>query len=208
MSNIHEILATLSEAKQAVDAQPQLERRIHELSETLANRERHVGNLEATIHELREELAALNTKLAGVEAARDEAMFRELEAEDKAEKALSVVRRVLGEAREYVEAVTPAPEPVKEPEVQAQPQDHMKAAEYTDKLEAVAAAEAQPEKPGPSVDTAGDHPNVTVASSVENAHVEQGPAQPYAGKAYWDKPSDVSWTDWVAAGGDPAPWNR
>lgn len=190
MTNIHDILATLGEAKQALDAQPHLEGRIRELENNLSERERHNAELELTIHNLRDELSALNTKLAGVEAARDEAMFRELEAEDKAEKALSVVRKVLGEAQDYVAAVTPQPEPVKEPEPTA-------AAEYTTKV--FSDSEAKPEGSGPAEPKS--EPTAPITEPTQ-------PSRPYADTPHWMKPNELSWHDFVEGGGEKAPWMR
>lgn len=185
MTDIHGILASINEAKQALDRQPELEGRIRELEHTLAERERHNQSLELTIAELRSEASELNSKLRAAEVARDEAAFRELEAEDKADKALSVVRKVLGEAQQYVEAVEPvsAPEPVN----QSAPEPDPFVESTVSQSETVEYSPAPIMVPAP----------------------EPEPTQPvgrYADQHYWERPSNVSWHDWVAEGGEKAPW--
>lgn len=120
----HNFIREIAEAYRALEQEPALLHRIKELETAHVHDGERVARLEKRLMERAEEINELNAKLRSVEAERDDAGFRLLEAEDR----VDAIRKALGVPTEVANAVakreaevrdelTPKP-PV---EVQAQP---------------------------------------------------------------------------------------
>lgn len=111
-TNLSEVLSVLSEAHSAVQIVPELRTKIADLEfigkgnadrinaqeQTLAARDYTIGELQARIHAL--------------EVARDQATFREAEANDKFTHAMHTLDAIMGRARDFKQALEPEPVPV------------------------------------------------------------------------------------------------
>ena len=79
----HNFIREIAEAYRALEAEPTLKETINKLEAECENYFKTVQRLELLAIDRKSEIEALNTKLRSVEAERDEAGFRHLEAEDK-----------------------------------------------------------------------------------------------------------------------------
>ncbi len=201
---IEGVIEALTSAKEAQDALPGLRSRIHELEHSNASLEVHASALENTIEALRSQLAAANAKTSEVTRERDEAQFRELEASDKFTNAQAVLRKIVGEVSDFTSAVEPKVESPVEP--QHEPVNSAPVSEHP--------TAATTENQSQTVESAPNTGNVSATAS-DLAPITTGlnhpaPAQvpKYAGMAYWSKPDDVSWEEFVSNGGERAPWDH
>ncbi|SRR6266849_818549 len=103
--SISGFLNSIAEAKRAFDAEPEYQQRIRNLEdnheeqlETIAKRELHILGLKQANEELMQ-------KLRSVEAERDDAGFRALEADDKVQGLLTLVHQFVGDGLKAISAV-------------------------------------------------------------------------------------------------------
>jgi hypothetical protein len=103
--DISHVLASIGEAKRALDAEPlyvrtisALEKHVRELGETVAQRE-------LRIHELKAEVATVTQALRSAEVERDDAGFRHLEEADKVQALLTLVRQHIADSLLCVGAI-------------------------------------------------------------------------------------------------------
>lgn len=103
--DISHVLASIGEAKRALDAEPTyvrtisaLEKHVRELGETVAQRE-------LRIHELKAEVATATQALRSAEVERDDAGFRHLEEADKVQGLLTLVRQHIADSLLCVGAI-------------------------------------------------------------------------------------------------------
>jgi len=104
--SISGFLNSIAEAKRAFDAEPEYQRRIHELEERVTSLGQTVADREIRIHNLKQFEIELTSKLRSVEAERDDAGFRHLEADDKVQGLLKVVHQYVGDGLKIIGAVT------------------------------------------------------------------------------------------------------
>jgi hypothetical protein len=104
-NDISAVLLSISEAKRALDAEPQYRRHIHELEQKLIIDGQTIASREQRIHELKQSEEALQAKLRSVEAERDEAGFRALEESDKVSALSTLVRSYVGDCLKTLAAV-------------------------------------------------------------------------------------------------------
>ena len=200
---IEGVIEALTAAKEAQDALPGLRSQVSDLERRNETLREHTAALETTIMNLRDQLSAAQQKTVEVTRERDEAQFRELEASDKFTNAQAVLRKIVGEVSDFTSAVEPKTESSVEP--QHEP------------VSAVSVPE------GPTVNsTESQSPTAPAATTLESAfHSDDlapiitglnqpAPAQVprYAGMAYWSKPDDVSWEEFITNGGEKAPWDH
>lgn len=199
---IEGVIEALTTAKEAQDALPGLRSRINELERSNQSLEVHTSALENTIEALRSQLAAANAKTTEVTRERDEAQFRELEASDKFTNAQAVLRKIVGEVSDFTSAVEPKVESPVEPQYEP-------VSAISVPADPTALTENQ-SAPAPSV-------SVNETTPVAGGHTDLAPItglnQPaqvprFAGMAYWSKPDDVSWEEFVSDGGERAPWDH
>src|SRR5712671_1048528 len=97
----HNFIREIAEAYRALESEPDLKRQVHEFESRHIRDGETIARLETRIMELKAHEDELNTKLRSVEAERDEAGFRQLEAEDKVVNlvhAFQVVHSTIGQA--------------------------------------------------------------------------------------------------------------
>lgn len=235
MSNITEILATLAEAKEALEAKPRLEAEIASLNDSLniSNERRHeqtdvIISLNAKINELLADKARL-------EVERDEATFRSQVADHETKLAQDVVARMVALGQDYLASVVPAQPVVGEalhaPTNEAMPQSVGEAQGQSDSHPTVSTTQNAESPPAPTtfVEKAESVPSTTSSEAGEatgpfvtssehggdTANVPTGSVEtgvlastpkPYSGQSWWNKPSDIPWADWVAGGGAKSPY--
>lgn len=103
--SISGFLNSIAEAKRAFDAEPEYQRRISELELEKCRLGDTVAQRELRIHDLKQSETELMQKLRSVEAERDDAGFRHLEADDKVQGLLTLVHSVIRDALKAVSAV-------------------------------------------------------------------------------------------------------
>jgi hypothetical protein len=106
MSNpdITALLAGISEAKRALDAEPGHLARIRELEQRIAVDGNTIAAREKRIHELKASHDEVTAKLRSVEAERDDAGFRALEEADKVSALSTLLRGFIGDANRALAA--------------------------------------------------------------------------------------------------------
>lgn len=216
MSSIESVIAALVEAQRAQEDLPKVRAELDTEQAANSRLRDHIAGLEIKIANLRDELSAAQTKTQEVTKERDEAMFRELEASDIVSHARRVLAQIKGEIVDFTDATSPAPvkvepEPLPQSAPEASPvpkgEDLASAGPFVSSTE----SQSQPVSSAPSgvsvAETGGEHSDLAPVVTGLN---QPAPAQVprYAGMAYWSKPDDVSWQDFVANGGEAAPWAR
>jgi len=104
--SISGFLNSIAEAKRAFDAEPQYQSRIQQLEGNNLSLSQTIAARELRIHELKNELDRQTQALRSAEVERDDAGFRHLEADDKVQNLLVVVRGFIGDALKVCSAVT------------------------------------------------------------------------------------------------------
>lgn len=218
MTNIQDLIQSLQRVAEAEARIPQLERELHFEKVRSGEAERHAQALELNIVGYKQEIEALQAKLRSVEAERDDAGFRHLEAEDRLTHSIRSLREARTQIDDILGIVAPTPpaqpasvETVEQAPTTATPVHHQDVAATepipssspVSSSEANGSAEPKPfmghepaavyqaEKEGQLGDS-GDLPRTV-------PHLE--PAKPYAGKKYWEVPYGVSWDAFIAGGG-------
>lgn len=119
MSNdVHNILDAISEAKAALDAKPNLERRIIELENSLAEAQRHNQGLEENIIGYKAEINDLSERKTKALIERDDALLRVMELEDRIHSVSRFLSTMQSEASELDKSLNPVPVPASEPTVE------------------------------------------------------------------------------------------
>ena len=198
MTYINDILATLTEAKDALEKLPELREEIRREREDniRAESELHTAldanlKLQATIDEL-------NAKVRSLEVERDDASFRELETADRLNAAKARLQAIIGSATDVLSQVEPpkAPEPTKaegpisgsDTVVNQEPNSGLGVANSPEFIGEVKTDTLAP--PAPPVET----------------HIPAYVPQPYRGFRVWDRPDGVSWEEFVNGGGEAPSW--
>lgn len=216
MSTVDEMITQLAAGRDAIAKVPNLEARIRDLEHTNENYRTSVQRLEENIIGYKREIEAKSSTIRSLEVERDDAGFRELEAQDRLTTLLRALETVSGSLAGAVASATP--KPVEDVSV-AQPQAGEASASTPQEAPAAgqsashppqAVSEAQPQPIAPSGSTEGGDgaqtatvPSISPSThSGETSSVQPEPsAGPYVGKKYWNHPSYVSLANWLEGGG-------
>jgi hypothetical protein len=98
------ILDALIASKQALDERPRLIAQIEAMEGKIEALGNTIGNHEERIHRLKAENETLTQTLRATEGARDEAMFRELEGQDKVQSLSRHLQRMVQDTLDLLEA--------------------------------------------------------------------------------------------------------
>ena len=205
------------EMVEAFKAKPELEAKVASLTSDNAMCYGTIDQLRFEIETLKSEAANLHIRLSEVTKERDDASFRNLELDEKLagiEKLLGLAERLEQARRDEhqatVDAMTPKPEPVQEP----QP---IEAYGFSGPIDPVVVEGQSVVDPMPS--NATDSAQfLSQETGTAFAEPDTRPINPYSGfpihypdgeyrgQPYYDKPSWVSWAAWVDAGGEAEPY--
>ncbi len=187
------LVSDLVEMAKAVELLPKVEaerdeaiRHGHELANL-------VQRLELKAHDRNQEIEALHAKVRELEVQRDDAELRFLEADDKINRLVNLVRGAtvtLGEA-------------VKEPEM---PQPEPEAAPIPVEQSPYYPQAGQSE-PDPMTQSVSNGPTEVVSSGQETVGNTEPNSGPYTNRRYIDVPGFVSRPDWLAGGGTEADYD-
>ncbi len=221
--NVSEVLASLSQAKEAYEALPDLRRKIDDLEAALAQKDRELNKLQDDLTGLAHDNNDIATKLRKTEEDRDAYGFRAIDAEERLEKVFGVVRQV---------APTPSPKVA-----DTNPEQGHSATDPTQGHTLnTGSDEGQsevPSSPEPLTTTGTtEHTVATKPQSYEDAHPKPfeplvNPPQawghnqgdhgdednvvvdkPYLGHPSWEKPHDMTWAEWESKGGTVPGWMK
>lgn len=182
MSQVQDILSSITTAAQALEEKPRLESRIAELERSLNSSQEHNQGLEQNIANYKSQIDQLNDKVRSLEVERDQAQFRILELEDANHRAVQTMREGHDKLLIALGLIDP-PKPEPEPQVVEQ------APQAEPSLEE-AIAYGFPSDAGPTSPV-----DPTPTKSFEPA------PGPYKGKTYMSVPGYVSRWDWYEGGG-------
>lgn len=206
-TNLNDILSELAKGADALEAVPTLEARIRELEATLSHTISDLEHKADALNQANAKISEQSLTIGSLEVERDRYGFRAMELEDTMGKLAALVSPAVSE-----------PEPVKvEATHEATPTSSV--IDTTQTVELLDGGYDGPynePKPNPSnptptygfppkapeVPSSTDFDNLTEACGIEPA----APALPYAGQAYWAKPQNVSWEDFVSGGGQKPHW--
>jgi len=212
-----ELTQSFIEMVEAFKAKPELEAKVASLTSDNAMCYGTIDQLRFEIETLKSEAANLHIRLSEVTKERDDASFRNLELDEKLagiEKLLGLAERLEQARRDEhqatVDAMTPKPEPVQEP----QP---IEAYGFSGPIDPVVVEGQSVVDPMPS--NATDSAQfLSQETGTAFAEPDTRPINPYSGfpihypdgeyrgQPYYDKPSWVSWAAWVDAGGEAEPY--
>ena len=212
-----ELTQSFIEMVEAFKAKPELEAKVASLTSDNAMCYSTIDQLRFEIETLKSEAANLHIRLSEVTKERDDASFRNLELDEKLagiEKLLGLAERLEQARRDEhqatVNAMTPKPEPVQEP----QP---IEAYGFSGPIDPVVVEGQSVVDPMPS--NATDSAQfLSQETGTAFAEPDTRPINPYSGfpihypdgeyrgQPYYDKPSWVSWAAWVDAGGEAEPY--
>lgn len=207
---------------EAYKVKPELEAQVRRLGEDNALCYQTIDLKNQTITTLDSTIAELRAKLSEVTTQRDDAMFRNLELEEKLggiERLLGLAERVeqarKAEHEATVAAMTPVvvkPEPVRELEPHEYPT-------FTGPIDPVV---VEPQGQSDENPTVSPTEIVTDTTTSKDGLATQTQSEPkinpysgfpihypdgeYKGQSYYDKPSWVSWAAWCDAGGEAEPY--
>lgn len=206
--SVHEILSAITEAKVALDREPQLTSRILELERSLNQSQSHNQSLEVGIIGYKRTIDELETKVRSLEVERDDMGFRELESQDK----LDMLRGMVTNFTCSVEAVMPKAVEV----TQAEP-----VAEQVEVVSTASGSSNQDQSANP-LPTASSLPDSS--PPVQSTIADQGATgealgeresplpYPYNGKTHTEVFGDlayhIAYQDWIYGGGSHDNWGR
>lgn len=112
---INSLVGDLVAMAQAMERLPQVEAELDRANTVIEDQAKAIQRLEIKLIDAKAEADALQSTIRTLEASRDDAEFRFLEAEDRTASALAFVRTVFGNAGALIQALDPpkAIEPVK-----------------------------------------------------------------------------------------------
>ena len=220
--DVYNILSAITEAKNALEREPQLQSRITELERSLNQSQSHAQELETRIIGYKSNIDHLNEKVRSLEVERDDMGFRELEASDKLDALRMVVKSFMANAESHM----PKPVEVKKDLVDAGPL-HV----FTPETGGAATgsysnpspeptqpphpieATGQSESPLSSSATTTQVSETTAGATSTATHSESAPSpKPYEGKTHTEVFGDhkyhVSFSEWLAGGGSENGWQN
>jgi hypothetical protein len=220
---LHDIIAEMQRAEEATHAVPELRQRVDTLEAHLAKKQDTLNETLNSVDEANRKIAELEAKLKATEVERDAYFFRAEEAEEKLGKAATLLGVVPPAPKSGTESEVSAGQPVSVDIVKPVsewgqsaegPTSHSAhtSESHTDGIGSQASG-TDGSASGPFVaatsqeasGTAGIAPTTHPLASFSDALRDdiQGPI--YSGRKYYDKPHDVSWSEWEAHGGEKKP---
>jgi len=183
MSQVNEIFEAFAQAKDALSELPKVREELLEAQAAVDDAITVIDNQDKVIAELKAKLEASEAKALALEVERDDAGFRELEANEKLENILKAVGVVTDTLSAKVKEVKPEPEAAPVQDKSEVEEVHMNEDGI---LYLVPIAEVIP---------------VPQEPSAEEVQVEPRPF-----KDWYDKPYAVSWKDFINGGGHRPNW--
>lgn len=107
-TSVHNILSAITEAKVALDREPEYKARIADLESFLTQREQHIEGLEINARNYKYQIEELQSKVRSLEVERDDASFRNLELEDKVTNMLQTIRSAELNLGEMADGIDPS----------------------------------------------------------------------------------------------------
>lgn len=218
--SVHEILSAITEAKVALDREPQLTSRILELERSLNQSQQHAQAIELKLLERNDTIDQLSSKVRSLEVERDDMGFRELEAQDKLDALRNVVNTFTAKANSLVPQVVEVTqaEPISEAlPVAPQAGNSTGQPTETEPLHdtspsfAGMAGEGQSESPLSSATTTQENMTNTSAPSTVTMAEDAPSPKPYEGKTHTQVFGDlryhITYQEWMAGGGTHDNWN-
>ena len=228
MSNMNEILSTLTAANEALEREPTLRAELLTAQGLIVERNKTVDDLIEELNLYREETASLEAKLKEAVAERDAAIFQQHQADDNSNHALELVRRMVTMGEAHIaqhmypsEIVTPVPHFTTIPA-------EIDTAQQVMSHESTMSPEPSPEQAKTNtptteqvdtdwpvvekvllsyLDGADPVPALTEPNSEQDKTNTPTTEQIYAGWPIWKKPIGVTWLEFVDAGGTEPSWN-
>lgn len=215
--DVYNILSAITEAKNALEREPQLQSRITELERSLNQSQSHAQELETRIIGYKSNIDHLNEKVRSLEVERDDMGFRQLEAEDKLDALRMVVKSFMANAESHmpkpVEVVQA--EPVSEPIPVASTATGSNSNPSPEPTQPPHPIEAtgQSESPLSSSATTTQVGETTAGATSTATHSESAPSPwPYEGKTHTEVFGDlkhhISFSEWLAGGGSENGWQN
>ena len=230
----HELANFFVEASKALEELPHVKGKLSEVEESL-DICRNVGyGKDEQISHLNGNISSLQAQIEALKAERDAAEYAAMEAKDEASKLIASIRDVMKGAAAADAILNPTPpmesapiSPVGEPNEAgsasslAQPVlDSGSASAGQSPVGSDSSSETAPVTPEASDwDRPLSHAELALDSSSGTAQPQPVVAQenasgiaslrhdkPYDGEAYWLKPDSLSWQEWIAGGGEKAPY--
>jgi len=229
-TTVHDVLGAISEAKAALDREPQLKAQVDELTHKLNDTYRHSQELELHIVEYKKVIEDLQSKVRSLEVERDDMGFRQLVAEDKLDSLRHLVQEFTAKAAEHM----PKPEPVNpiptlsemqevattavgsssNPSPEPSPTVHSDPSSgYSQEVDPDTVGQsASPLPPKSAVTSTSQEEPVNTAGDTTIASASTSNPKRYEGKTYTQVfghlGSEVGLSEWVAKGGNVNNWYR
>jgi len=190
---------------QATEQLPQLQAECERLRLEVASYAETVQRLELKLLARNDDIDGLNSRIRSLEVERDDAGFRQLEAEDKIDAVRSIVENIQSEAEALKGKLFPKPielKPEPMPIKDAEPVELPKASDW---IPSQGQSEVDPT--APSTDTSkSETASTSSVPTTETASTESSKGV-YADRYYIDHPGWVSREDWKAGGGSDASYD-
>lgn len=192
---IQSLMESLAEAQRAIEEAPGLRKEIAELKAELEMAYDDISNQKFDLQNRDSQIASLTEFLRAAEVARDEAMFREQDANERASLARQMVQSLVDLGKDYLAKIVPVSEVAAGVAVQ---QETSQQGNQSDASPTAAdpVPLISPSSPAPI----GDHTDAETPAAVDTSD------KPYLGWAHWAKPHDVTWREFEAGGGKLSSW--
>jgi chromosome segregation ATPase len=208
--SVHEILSAITEAKIALDREPQLTSRILELEQSLSQAQGHSQAMELKLIERNDTINNLQSKVRSLEVERDDMGFRELEARDLVEKALQFAQQSEASAVAITNLLKSPPQSI------TTAPDNAKNIPITESGSTVTGlSNTVPNEPELNAQKRLDSHSQTLSSEPTPEYVPQAvppTSKPYAGKTYsqvfGDIECSIDYNGWVIGGGTIYGWQN
>jgi len=213
VSPVLDIIKQLQAGEEARALLPNLELELQRVKGQLEQSQNHAQALELKCRDYRDQIDQLNTKVRQTQGERDEAMFRELETNERLDKlveAIGGVRRdlnnTIGDLGSMEASAKPKPEPVSASPTQETASSTTAASSLTSAPTTDVASGPGESAGDPTV--VGEHtsPQPVASEPAASQASVVGTDRPYDGMGYWHKPSDVTWRTFFAGGGIRPSW--
>ena len=208
--NMNNFAASLVEMAKAHEQMPHLKAKINELERDSITDGDHIASLQIKLIQKEDEITSLIQKLRSVEAERDDAGFRHLEAEDKISALTQSLRTVFSSVGETLKAAQPVSVPMHEAQLGA--------TYHTPQASPGEPAVSDPGALKPAVVSVSVDPTVdqhasTIGTTTPSEHMFATEPLPdtghgiYHGKLYYDMPHYIPNTSWLDNGGTQADYD-
>lgn len=224
-SQHHEITSFFVDASKALEELPHVKSKLNQTEEELAICRDINHGKDGRINDLLAKQSDLELAVERLKREKDDAELAAMEAKDQAERLIASIRDVMKGAAAADAILNPTPQPLpsstpSEAGLSSDPQSGSSSAPpvsdsgsqlawpFVHSLGEQHSAGGE-QRPLADAEPAGSSLTNADSSVRESFHAtEPVPAspKPYDGEAYWFKPSATSWKDWVAGGGERAPY--